>query len=176
MNDPRSGLPDGWTSLLPGAALTVAKYNPAGELVTIYPGSVLAHTGPPEWCKISATWTRPRIELDGLAFVPGDLLIEYFSARHWFNLFAVHAPGGGLRGWYGNVTRPTTLDKPLTLCWHDLYVDVIALPGGTIVVRDEDELIQSGLPVSDPSLTRMIYDARDELLDLLTAGKFPYSR
>jgi len=75
------------------------------------------------------------------------------------------------------VTYPSRLDtttNPFTLSWHDLYLDVVALPGGTVVVRDEDELDAAGLMSSDPQLHAEILAARDELLRRFQAREFPF--
>src|SRR5262245_23755898 len=97
-----------WAALRPGQALTVVKLDPDGAEVARYDGTVVA-AGAPPWVAVRAVWTRRLVELDGLRFVPGDTLIEYFSPVDLFNGFAVYAPDGGFRGWYANVTYPTRL-------------------------------------------------------------------
>lgn len=158
--------PGDWRALTPGDALTVVKVAPNGEEVTRYPGVV--ETIPSDgWLIVRATWTNRLVALDGLEFHSGDVLLEWFSPDRWFNAFAVHAPDGALRGWYGNVTYPAWLDDdedPPLLVWHDLYVDLIGLPDGTYTVRDDDELRDSNLAASDPPLHAAILTARDELL------------
>jgi predicted RNA-binding protein associated with RNAse of E/G family len=82
-----------------------------------------------------------------------------------------------LRGWYANVTYPALLDPttdPPTLTWHDLYLDVVALPDGTTVVRDEDELADSGVATTAPDLHALILAARDELLARRHDHTFPF--
>ncbi len=115
--------------------------------------------------------------MDGLRFVPGDELHEFFSLIESFNVFSVFAPDGTHRGWYANVTYPTSfsIDQDhLTITWHDLYLDLIALPGGATTVRDEDELAASGLATSDPELHASILTARDRLLALSAHRAFPF--
>ena len=165
-----------WPSLVPGTLLTIVKLAPDGAEVTRYPGRALAAV-PAPWLAVEARWVNRRVDLDGLSFVPGDTLWEYFSPAHPFNVFAVHAPGGALRGWYANVTHPAALDPaaaPPTLIWHDLYLDLVAFPDGRAVVRDEDELAESGLAAADPALHAAILAARDELLALFAARAFPF--
>lgn len=174
----RGGTPcDAWRGLRPGAALTVVKLGPDGSEVTRYPGTVIVAGAPAPWLAVRATWGPKPVALDGLRFVPGDTLHEFFSPVHPFNAFAVFAPDGILRGWYANVTHPTALDPatdPPTLIWHDLYVDLVALPDGRAAVRDEDELAEAGLAVTDPWLHAAILIARDELLRLFAARLFPF--
>jgi predicted RNA-binding protein associated with RNAse of E/G family len=171
------GRSESWPPLPPGTALTVVKLAPDGTEVTRYPGTVLAAAAPAPWLAVAARWRNRRVDLDGLAFVPGDTLREFFSPVHPFNAFAVVAPDGRLRGWYANVTHPTALDlatDPPTLTWHDLFVDVVALPDGTVTVRDEDELADAALEEHDPALQAAILAARDEILARLTTGAFPF--
>jgi predicted RNA-binding protein associated with RNAse of E/G family len=166
-----------WPALLTGAELTVVKLAPDGSEVTRYPGLVRSTDGGGTWVVVEARWTNRRVDLDGLSFVPGDLLLESFSPVHPFNVFAVHAPDGPRRGWYANVTYPSTLDvttSPPTLFWHDLYLDVIALPDGSIHVRDEDELEEAGLARSAPGLHRAIVAAKDEIVRRIGAREDPF--
>ena len=157
---------NGLDRLREGDTLTVVKLAPEGEEVTHYPGAVVA-VRDDGWIVVRATWTHRLVELDGLQFHTGDMLLEWFSARHWFNAFAVYAPDGHLRGWYGNVTHPAWLEighEPPRLIWHDLYVDLVGLPNGSFTMRDDDELRESGLDGHDPALHAQIITARGELL------------
>lgn len=166
-----------WPELPDGAALTVVKLAPDGSEVTRYPGSARATAATAQWVCVAARWTNRRVDLDGLSFVTGDLLLEYFSPVEPFNVFAVYAPDGRLRGWYANVTYPAALDlatDPPILTWHDLYLDVVALPGGATTVRDEDELDESGLRSSDPALYRAIVAAKDEIVRRIPTAAVPF--
>jgi predicted RNA-binding protein associated with RNAse of E/G family len=107
----------------------------------------------------------------------GDELLEYFSPTEWFNAFAVYAPDGELRGWYANVTYPTTIDaatEPPTLGWRDLYLDVVVRQDGTHTLRDEDELEEAALDERDPALLAAILRGRDAILGRLERGQFPF--
>jgi hypothetical protein len=166
-----------WPPLPPDAEITIVKLRPDGSEAARYPGRVLAAHAPADWLAARAIWTRDAIELDGLQFLPGDHLHEFFSLSQPFNCFSVFTADGTLRGWYANVTHPTTfvLDAGhLTLFWHDLYLDIIALPDGTVTVRDEDELATSGLEQQNPELHAKVLRARDRLLQLLTARDVPF--
>ena len=108
MNDaaPTRAWPDG-TEPLP---LRVVKVAPDGAFVTDYRGEVVPGAAPAPWLCVVAVWDNRLVVLDGLEFHPGDRLLEFFSPTEWFNVFAVHAPDGVLRGWYANVTHPTRFD------------------------------------------------------------------
>ncbi len=167
-----------WPALPLGTTLRIVKLSPEGEEVATYPGVVVEAGARPPWVALQATWVSRQHNLDGLLFVPGDTLHEFFSPAHPFNVFSVFAPDGTLRGWYANVTYPSRLDTttdPLTLFWHDLYVDVVALPGGMVVVRDEDELDEAGLLSANPALHAEILAARDELLMRFRSRNVPVS-
>jgi predicted RNA-binding protein associated with RNAse of E/G family len=166
-----------WLELPLGTLLQIVKLAPDGTEAARYPGEVIEAGAPPPWVAVRATWVSREHNLDGLRFVAGDRLHEFFSPAHPFNVFSVFAPDGTLRGWYANVTYPARLDpttEPFTLTWHDLYLDVVALPDGTTVVRDEEELAEAGLATTDPDLHALILAARDELLARRRDRAFPF--
>ncbi len=166
-----------WPPLSAGTALTVVKLAPDGSEVTRYAGTVIDAAVRDPWIAVEAWWVKRRVEMNGLAFETGDRLLEFFSPADPFNVFAVFAPQGQLRGWYANVTYPTELDPrtdPPTLTWHDLYLDVVALPSGSYVVRDEDELAEAGLLAADPSLHAAILAAAAEVLRRFAGRAFPF--
>ena len=153
-------------SLLPGAELTIVKLAPDGSEAARYRGEVAGHHDD-SWTLVQATWTNRTVELGGLSFCPGDDLLEWFSPLHPFNAFAVFSPGDRLKGWYANVTHPARLDlatDPPVLIWHDLFLDLVGLPDGSFTLRDEDELLASGLAIADPGLHVRINEARSELI------------
>ena len=166
-----------WAALAVGDALSVVKLAPDGSEVARYPGTVIRRYEPGAWVIVQAFWTVREIDVAGLTFAPGDMLAEWFSPRHDFNAFAVHTASGAFRGWYANVAHPARLDLgsvPPTLSWHDLYIDVIALPDGALVICDEDELAASGLMQSDPRLYERIQRARFEILGRLERHAAPF--
>lgn len=150
-----------------GDTIQVIKRSPAGNEATRYPAMRVVTTAPAPWIEVLATWVVPDVVVAGLEFVPGDIIREFFSPEHPFNAFAVISPEGSLRGWYGNVTYPATIeqiDGVQTLVWHDLYLDVVTLPDGSQFLLDDDELDESGIPVSDPRFSVAIHDARLALI------------
>lgn len=167
----------GWSALVPGTCVMVVKLAPDGSEVTRYPGEVVEAGVAAPWLAVRARWVNRAVELDGLRFEPGDTLDEFFSPRHHFNVFAVFAPDGGLRGWYGNVTHPARLDatsEPPTVVWHDLYVDLVALVSGRATIRDEDELAAAGVAEREPALAATIAAARDELVARFGQRRIPF--
>src|SRR4051812_22775164 len=126
-----------WPKMPVGTRLMIVKLDPGGCEVTRYPGLVMDAGESSPWVAARATWVSREYDLNGLKFIAGDQLHEFFSPADWFNLFSVFSPAGELRGWYANVTYPARLDRgsdPMTLFWHDLYIDVIGLPDGRMVV------------------------------------------
>ncbi len=98
---------------------------------------------------------------------PETILLEWFSPRHPFNAFAVFSPEERFKGWYANVTHPARLDvaaDPPVLIWHDLFLDLVGLPDGSFTLRDDDELLASGLANADPELHARILEAQSELI------------
>lgn len=148
-------------------SLTIVKRNPDGFETTRYKSKVVDSSAPAPWVEVEAEWTRARVEVAGLAFEPGDTLREFFSAEHPYNAFAVIAPSGDLRGWYGNVTYPAffdTIEGEEVLVWHDLYLDIVILPNGAIHLLDDDELEESGLFSNQLGFAAAIVEARDDLI------------
>lgn len=165
-----------WLRLTPGTAILVEKRDEFGDDGPIYPAVIAESPVPAPWIEVHATWTMKDIDVGGLPFRVGDAMREFFSPRHPFNAFAIISPGGDLRGWYANVTRPALCeerDGTLLVAWPDLFLDVVMFPDGTIANLDDDELAATGLPDRDPTLTRQILAARDELTRLLREGFFP---
>lgn len=156
-----------------GTSVTIVKLKPDGTEATRYPGQTI--DAPPGWVAARAPWGQRRVDLGYLVFEPNDVFLEYFALERPFNAFAIFTSEGELKGWYCNVTYPTRVDHDV-IYWHDLYIDVIAYPDGRTLVRDEDELDESGLETSDSDTYRMITQARDDLLQLLSAGEYPFDQ
>ena len=163
-----------WPDLPGGTVLDVLKIDFDGEIKTRYPGKVVDAGQPAPWVAVECQWVLPDAEADGLWLIKGDTLLEFFSPEHPFNVFRIHAPDGALRGWYANVTYPTVVEGT-TLAWHDLWLDLIVLPDGTIVVRDQDELEESGIERTDPHLHAAVMTACDDLVRLAEARAFPFN-
>lgn len=166
--DPRSV--EAFSRLRPGQLATVVKLAPDGTEAARYPAKVAETSAPAPWLELVAEWTLPRVVVAELAFEPGDTLHEYFSAEHPYNAFAVFAPDGELRGWYGNVTYPAFLyevDGKRVLVWHDLYLDVVVLANGTTHLLDDDELAASGFPDREPLFAAAIIQARQGLIETI---------
>lgn len=84
-------------------------------------------------------WTQPySLDLGLFALAPGDVFIEYYYASHWFNIFGIYDRIGRLKGWYCNITHPVEM-VATGVRWHDLALDLLALPSGQSVVVDRDE-------------------------------------
>jgi uncharacterized protein DUF402 len=155
-----------WPALLPRSELTIVKLAPDGSEAARYQGEVVGHCRD-SWVLVLATWTNRTIDIGDLSFCPGDNLLEWFSPRHPFNAFAVFSPADRHKGWYANVTHPARLDAtqdPPVLIWHDLFVDLVGLADGSFTVRDEDELLASGLSDAEPELYARILESQSELI------------
>ncbi len=158
-------------ALTPATVVTVVKRGPDGVETTRYAATVADTIAPSPWIEVVATWGHGRVEVSGLVFLHGDTLREFFSAEHPFNAFAVFSPKGEFRGWYGNVTFPAFMDRDGDngdiLVWHDLYLDVVILPDGTLHLLDDDELAASPLPAADPAFAAAIEQARRDLIEAI---------
>jgi protein associated with RNAse G/E len=155
-----------------GADVKVVKLRPDGEEAATYNGTLVE--SPPGWVVIRATWTFKRMELGYMTFEPDDYLVEYFATSQPFNAFALFAPDNEFKGWYCNITHPTTVDGR-TIYWQDLYVDVVQQADGKLLVLDEDELAESGMERKDPALHSMIMDARNSVVEKMRTRSYPFS-
>ena len=160
------------TSVPASRVWSVAKLRPDGSVAARYQATELE--SPPGWIALRAEWTHGRVDIGHFAFEPGDVLDEYFALDHYYNAFATFRADGSFVGWYCNVTYPTIV-RDGELDWRDLYVDILVLPDGAIHILDEDELDESGLAASDPTLYVTILAGRDELLDLIRRRAYPFS-
>jgi predicted RNA-binding protein associated with RNAse of E/G family len=62
-----------------------------------------------------------------------------------------------------------------TLAWHDLWLDLIVKADGSFVVRDQDELAESGIEQSDPHLHAAVLAACNELVRRAELREFPFN-
>jgi protein associated with RNAse G/E len=155
-----------------GREWNVVKLRPDGTAAARYPATEI--DAPPGWVAVRAVWGFGSVDIGYFTFEPGDILLEFFSLERPYNAFATFRPTGELAGWYSNVTHPTTVTED-EIRWHDLWVDVLLLPDGKVIVVDEDELAEAGVAASDPALHQMILVARDELIQLIEDGAYPFS-
>lgn len=185
-HQPRSGWNGAWYpdpatldslgQIVPGTGITIVKWRPDGTEATRYPGTRVVSRAPAPWIEVQAIWTNKAIDVGGLMFEPGDVLYEFFSPMQPFNAFAVVAPDSIHKGWYGNVTYPAFLldaDTEPTLVWHDLYLDAVMLPNGTVHLLDDEELDIAPAPFSEPGMHRAIHAAREDLLAFIHSLNLP---
>lgn len=158
--------------LVIGTTVQVVKLEANGKPRTRYAGTVIA--SPPGWVAVRAIWPHGPMDLGYMEFRNGDYLDEYFALEQPFNLMALFRENGTFVAWYCNITYPTRIVDG-EVHWQDLYVDVVVYPDGSTLVRDEDELEESGLERSDPDLYLMILDARDTLLEMAASRAYPFS-
>ncbi len=159
--------------LVQGTPVTIVKLRPNGDEAIRYPGKAIS--APPGWVAARAPWKQGRIDLGYLIFEPNDIFLEYFALERPFNIFAIFREDGSHKGWYCNVTQPTWVEGE-TIYWHDLYVDVVAYPDGRSLVLDEDELLSSGLKMTEPETHQMILRARDDLLQMIADQQYPFDQ
>jgi predicted RNA-binding protein associated with RNAse of E/G family len=160
-----------------GQPVTVIKSHPHGHRLVEYPAIVIDIALPGDWVAVLAQWTMRRVESSGLAFEPGDHLVEIFSPTQWFNVFHVFDPSETPRGWYANVTAPavfTTTGTGAEIDWRDLYLDLICPAQSQSVVTDQHELEASGLAGSDPALYDRIVSTMKTMQDMAAAAQFPF--
>jgi protein associated with RNAse G/E len=102
---------------------------------------------------------------------------NHFWQDRWYNVIRMDLPqGGGLYGWYCNVTTPAQYDGE-TVRYADLDLDVWVPPEGEPEVLDEDEFAENAARMRYPDdVLREARRAVEELLGLARAGDFPFVR
>ena len=89
-------------------------------------------------------------DLGFVRFEPGDVFTEHYWRDRWYSIKEVRDPGGVLKGWYCDVTRPVRVEGGL-LVSEDLELDLwVSADGRTVLRLDEDEFAASGLTATDP--------------------------
>ena len=130
----------------------------------------------PSHVVVRALWTRPAMDLGYMQIAPGDFLDEHFYSDRWFNVFAWYTATGGLRGWYCNVTRPSTIQRH-SLTSVDLELDLfVAADRQTLTRLDVDEFESRQYEQHDPATYRAGYDALTELEARARLGAPPFDR
>ena len=113
---------------------------------------------------------------DGPWVTPYDTRNHFWSDR-WYNVMRLNLPhGGGLEGWYCNVTTPAQFDGE-NVRYVDLDLDVRVSAHGEPEVLDEDEFVENSARMSyPPEVVEQGRRAVDELLALARSGEFPFER
>ncbi len=144
-----------------GRSVEVALWK-AGRLKIRYPAEVLAETG--TRMSVRAPWAADGVRDFGFVrFEPGDVFVEHYWSDRWFTVKEVWSAGGGLKGWYCDITRPAAFGAA-GVTVEDLDLDLWVSADGSEVLRlDEDEFAASGLAVSDPEAAERAVAALDEL-------------
>ena len=113
---------------------------------------------------------------DGPWTTPYDTRNHFWSDR-WYNVMRLERPnGGGLDGWYCNVTTPVQFDGE-NLHYADLDLDVIVSAEGEPEVVDEEEFLENSKRMGyPPEVVDNARQAVDELLSLARSGEFPFEQ
>lgn len=165
---------DPWIAMHGGQIITIAKthWGQSKPLLT-YRGVVVPFDRG-DWMAFEAQWTSADADVEGVRFIQGGRILEYFSGSQRYNIFQVFAPDGEFTGIYANITAPATFSLDIVgqpvLTWEDHWLDVVMLPDRTLKVMDEDEYAASGVEESHPELHAQIMQALEQLMAELRAG------
>ncbi len=100
---------------------------------------------------------------------------NHFWLDRWYNVMRLEEPqGGGLAGWYCNVTTPPQFDGE-NLYYVDLDLDVRVSAQGDPQVLDEAEFLENSARMGyPPDVIAQARRAVDELLTLVRTAQFPF--
>ncbi len=152
-----------------GRAITIRKLSARGEPVFAYAGVIAAALI--AGVRIDAEWTRARMELGYTTFEPGDRFTEWFYTDRWYNIMEVRERGGGLKGWYCNVTWPAEITDNM-VSYRDLTLDLWVAPDGSALTLDVDEF-ETDLTLSAEERAQALA-ALDALHAHLQRGEAPF--
>ncbi len=155
-----------------GQQITVHKQDADGRPVFSWQGAVIAQDS--AQITIEASFNREAVDLGFYTMERGDLFRETYGFERWWNVFAVCSPGGRLRGWYCNITRPPRLVGH-DLYYDDLALDVLVAPDGRLRIDDEDEFQALHLDRRDPEAYRQALAALAELQALAENRRPPFA-
>ncbi|MFF9212318.1 MULTISPECIES: DUF402 domain-containing protein [unclassified Streptomyces] len=143
----------------------------AGRTKIRYPAGLLADDG--TRIAVRAPWAGDTVRDFGFVrFEAGDVFTEYYWRDRWYSVKEVRDAGGGLKGWYCDITRPATLTGT-ELVVEDLDLDLWRSADGRDVRRlDEDEFAASGLSERDPRAAAAAVAALDTLEALARGDRF----
>jgi hypothetical protein len=166
---------DGTTPLKPGTPVTVRLLKAPRPDVE-YPAEVRHDDG--DHIAVVAPWFGDAARDMGFAlFEPGDIWTEHYWRTRWYSIKEVRTGDGELKGWYCDVTRPTTADSEAPdgarLAVADLDLDLWLSGDHAQILRlDEDEFEASGLRDREPETAARAEASLDELEAMARAGGF----
>jgi len=153
--------------------VVVRKIDPYGEEAARYHGVVVEENA--EAVTLAAQWESPHVDLGYVVLEPGDVFVEHYYRRRWYNIFEIYrATEGCFRGWYCNVTRPPKISTS-EVVWYDLALDLFVSPDGNTKALDEDEFEALALRTRDPEAWRQATLAWKHLLGLAEKQELPFS-
>lgn len=150
--------------------------SPAEEIVVIknyyqekepwrYTGQILQRT--PDALLLTARFNAKDVEVQGVLLKEGDVFIEAYYTRRWFNVYEIRGyDTGETKGWYCNITRPAEFTDG-SVSYVDLALDFFVHPDGRWLVLDEDEF--DALPL-DPVERAQALNALEELKTMFSLG------
>ncbi len=151
-------------------AITVYKHDHRGRPVWHYRGTVVERGA--DWLRLHAYFGRELVDIGLVTFRKGDLMVEWFYADRYYNVFQIHdGDGGPIKGWYCNITRPAEITAD-TVAADDLALDVFVSPQGKITLLDEDEFDELQL---DPAEQAAALAAVDEIRQRVRQRQGPFA-
>lgn len=147
--------------------ITIVKQDHNGKEVWRYTGEVLLRT--PERVLVAAWFTHSDLDLHGMILRKGDLFLEAYYYKKWYNIFEIYdRDDGHLKGWYCNITRPAHFTR-WRISYQDLALDLLVPYCGSAILADEREFQALALPEHDQ---RSAWQAVDEVRQLLADQRF----
>jgi uncharacterized protein len=122
---------------------------------------------------VDAIFNAPARDLGYMTLDTSDLFHEYYYDERWFNIFQVFGADGTMKGWYCNITKPTSFSED-EISFVDMVLDVFVYPDGRTLVLDREEFNQNREAVYTPEDARRAEEAVEQLLEMVRRREHPF--
>ena len=98
--------------------------------------------------------------------------LQHFPEGERFSLTTMFNAEGEILQWYIDVCKEIGIEDGVP--WmEDLYLDIVVLPSGEIILKDEDELEEALVTgIIDQALYDMAWEEAKRIMDLIDRGEF----
>ncbi|MEL7645602.1 MAG: DUF402 domain-containing protein [Anaerolineaceae bacterium] len=151
--------------------MQVSKLDAQGNLVFTYPARLLNEQDGTRL--VEGVFNIGSVAVGKLHFRRGDHALEWYSARHWYNLLQVYEQGSEqVKAWYCNICKPATFTGQ-EIRWRDLALDLLVYPDGSMELLDQDEFAEL---VLDWQTRTACWRALKEAMRLFKENSLPFQK
>lgn len=117
--------------------ISIIKKDETGQAVFQYDGQIIHRSD--KGVLVSAVFGIPKVIVEEVDFLAGDVFHEYYLYDKWFNIYEVHAGDSPhIKAWYCNLCRPVKISSD-QISYEDLALDLLVYPDGKQSILDREE-------------------------------------